>query len=120
MCIRDSVYVALLQRQGLERKYRIEALEGLARIRNTDTLTELLAGMGEVDKKGAASEAVLRDLTPVLLQSKPEALTARRSALAQLASNSQLAITRQMAHAAIITSDGNGDRAWKEAQANSK
>ena len=41
----EFVYVALLQRQGLERKFRIEALEGLAKVRNTDTLTELLAGL---------------------------------------------------------------------------
>src|SRR5437870_3279901 len=58
----EFVFVALLQRKGLERKYRVEALEGLAKIRNTDPLTELLAGMTELDKKGENSEAVLRDL----------------------------------------------------------
>src|SRR5687767_11119280 len=63
----EFVYVALLQRKGLDRKYRIEALEGLAKVRNTDTLTELLVGIGELDKKGEASEAVLRDLLPLLL-----------------------------------------------------
>jgi len=116
----EFVYVALLQRPGLERKYRIEALEGLARIRNTDTLTELLTGLGELDKKGTASEAVLRDLIPILLQSKPEALTTKRSILAQVASNSQLALTRQIAYAAIVTGDGNSDRAWKETQPDPK
>src|SRR5438876_4562187 len=38
----EFVYVALLERKGLERKYRIEALEGLAKIRNTDAVTELI------------------------------------------------------------------------------
>ena len=38
----EFVFVALLQRKGLERKYRVEALEGLTKIRNTDLLTELL------------------------------------------------------------------------------
>src|ERR1051325_8314881 len=40
----EFVYVALLQRKGLDRKYRLEALEGLSRIRQSDVLTELLGG----------------------------------------------------------------------------
>src|SRR5688572_29652412 len=36
----EFVYVALLQRQGLERKYRTEALDGLSKIRGTTRLTE--------------------------------------------------------------------------------
>src|SRR5204862_4175456 len=64
----EFVYVALLQRQGLERKYRLEALSGLARIRNTDSLTELIASLTDLDKKGEASDAVLRDLSAILLQ----------------------------------------------------
>src|SRR6266496_1986874 len=76
----EFVYVALLQRQGLERKYRVEALEGLARIRNTDSLTELIASLTDLDKKGEASVAVLRDLSAILLQLQPEELTAKRAA----------------------------------------
>src|SRR6187402_456402 len=101
----EFVYVALLQRPGLERRYRIEALEGLAKVRNTDTLTELLAGLTELDKKGAAYEAVLRDLSPILLQSKPEALAAKRETLTQLAANPQLALTRQLSYAAMVVAD---------------
>src|SRR6476620_10778237 len=41
----EFVFVALLQRRGLERKYRVEALDGLAKLRNTDPLTELLAAL---------------------------------------------------------------------------
>src|SRR5258708_40259143 len=48
----EFVYVALLQRKGLERKYRVEALDGLAKIRKTDALTELLGGIGELDSTG--------------------------------------------------------------------
>jgi putative heme-binding domain-containing protein len=116
----EFVYIALLQRPGLERKYRIEALEGLANLRNTDPLTELLLGLAELDKKGAASESVLRDLLPLLLQSTPEALIAKRSVLTKLAGDSQLALTRQMAYAVMITGDGSGDRTWKEVESNPK
>ena len=44
----EFVYVALLQRGGVDRKYRVEALEGLAKLRHTDRLTELLAGLVEL------------------------------------------------------------------------
>ena len=115
---REFVFVALLQRAGLERKYRLEALEGLAKLRNTDPLTVLLAGLGELDKKGATSEVVLRDLSPILLQSKSEALTAKRATLTQLATNSQLALTRQIGYAGILTADGAAEPIWKEATPN--
>jgi len=75
----EFVYVALLQRKGLERKYRIEALEGLAKIRNSDTLTELIGGIRELDQKGEESEPVLRDLAALLLQTKAADLAAGRS-----------------------------------------
>jgi putative heme-binding domain-containing protein len=114
----EFVFVALLQRPGLERKYRLEALEGLAKLRNTDVRTELLAGLAALDKKGATSEAVIRDLSPLLLQSKPDPLTANRPALAQLATASQLALTRQIGYAAIINADGSSERIWKESESN--
>jgi putative heme-binding domain-containing protein len=116
----EFVYVALLQRKGLDRKYRIEALEGLGKVRNTDFLTELIAGLGELDKKGEDSEAMLRDLLAILLQSKPEELAAKRAALEKLATNAQLSLTRQIASAALITGDASIERAWNEAESNPK
>lgn len=116
----EFVFVALLQRPGLERKYRIEALEGLATLRATDTLTELLVGLSDLDKKGMTSEVVLRDLSLLLLQSNREALSAKRPALTQLSTASQLGLTRQIAYAAIITGDGSIEPAWKTAGADSK
>ena len=116
----EFVFVALLQRPGLERKYRIEAIDGLAKIRHTDPLTELLTGLGALDKKGPAAEPVLRDLSSILLQSKPEDLAAKRATLEQLATDSQFALTRQIAYAAIITGDGSSDHAWKETTPNPK
>src|SRR2546422_11350012 len=57
----EFVYVALLERKGLDRKYRIEALEGLAKTRNTDTLTELLKGIRNLDPKAENPDLVLAD-----------------------------------------------------------
>ena len=116
----EPVYVALLQRKGLEHKYRVEALEGLAKIRNTDPLTELLAGLCELDRKGEASEAVLRDLVPVLLSSPAERLMAKRVELEKLAGAAQWETTRHIAYAALVTADGSVGRTWKEAATNPK
>lgn len=112
----EFVYVALLKRKGLERKYRLEALEGLAKVRNTDPLTELLAGVRELDQKGEESEPVLRDLTVILLQNEPADLTARRSDLEKLAGEAQLPLARQMAYAALITADGSADKIWPQVE----
>src|SRR6058998_3582207 len=45
----EFVYVALLQRAGLDRKYRLEALDGLATLRHSDRLAELLAALRNLD-----------------------------------------------------------------------
>lgn len=112
----EFVYVALLQRKGLERKHRVEALEGLAKIRNTDSLTELITALTELDKKGEASEPVLRDLLPILVQAKPDELKAKRPALEKLAFESQLPLTRQIGYAALLTSDGSIEKVWTQAE----
>jgi putative heme-binding domain-containing protein len=111
----EFVYVALLQRPGLERKYRQEALEGLAGLRHTDALTELLVAMAELDKKGEDAVSVLRDLSAILLQSKPAVLAAKRASLEQLVAQSQIPLTKQVANAALITADTSIEPRWKAA-----
>ncbi len=113
----EFVFVALLQRKGLERKYRVEALEGLAKVRNTDPLSELIGSLRALDQKGEDSEPVLRDLVVILLQTKPADLAARRSDLEKLAGEAQLPLTRQMAYAALITADGAADKTWPQVEA---
>ncbi|MCL4787356.1 MAG: c-type cytochrome [Verrucomicrobia bacterium] len=115
----EFVYVALLQRPGLERKYRLEALEGLAKLRATDTLTELIGGLVALDKKGTASETVLRDLSAVLLQFKPDELAAKREGLTTLATESEQPLTRQIAWAGLITADPSIEPAWQRVEAES-
>src|SRR5437667_6377687 len=73
----EFVYVALVQRPGLERKYRIEALQGLAAIRHTDPLSELLRTLSELDKKGETMQGALRELSPMILDSKPAELAVK-------------------------------------------
>jgi putative heme-binding domain-containing protein len=114
----EFVYVALLQRKGLDRKYRVEALEGLAKLRNTNPLTELLGALGELDKKGDVSETVLRDLSPILLLTKSDELKSKRPALEKLATEAQLPLARQISFAAMVTGDGGLESAWIRAETN--
>src|SRR5260370_236373 len=75
----EFVYAALLQRKGLDRKYRLEALEGLVKIRHSDLLGELLKGIAELDSKG--DDETLRDSALILLQSRRPDIVAKREQL---------------------------------------
>src|SRR3989440_8770876 len=86
----EFVYVALAQRPGLARKYRIEALQGLATIRQTDPLSELLRALSELDKKRETTQDALHDLLPIVLEFKPAELASKRETLVNLATQSQL------------------------------
>ncbi len=112
----EFVYVALLERKGLDRKYRIEALEGLAKSRNTDTSTELLGGIRELDRKGEESEPVLRDLGSLLLLNKAADLAAKRVDLEKLAGESQLPLTRRIGYAALVTADASAEKIWQQVE----
>jgi putative heme-binding domain-containing protein len=112
----EFVYAALLQRKGLDRKYRIEALEGLAKTRKTGMLSELIGGIAELDKKGEESEPVLRDLASLLLQTKAADLSDKREALEKLADEAQLPLGRQIGYGALVTADGSADKSWQQAE----
>jgi putative heme-binding domain-containing protein len=110
----EFVYVALLEREGLDKKYRLEALDGLAKIRATDNLSELLGAIRELDSKGEEAEPVLRDLASLLLQTKTADLAAKRADLEKLASDAQQALTRQIGFAAWVTADGSAGKVWQQ------
>ena len=109
----EFVYVALLERKGIDRRYRFEALEGVAKIRNSNPVTELIKGLQELDQKGEESEPVLRDLAAILLQNKPGDLDARRGELDKLSGESQLPLSRQIGQAALATADGAVLKTWQ-------
>ena len=115
----EFVYVALLQRAGLDRKYRLEALDGLAKARNTDTLAELINGIAALDKKGEDSAPVLRELATLLLQKTPADLLKKREDLEKLVAESELPLARQAGYAAIVTADGSIDKAWSVVESES-
>jgi putative heme-binding domain-containing protein len=114
----EFVYAALLERKGLDHKYRVEALEGLSKIRKTDSLTELVRGLGELDKKGEEATETIRDLGQMLLRFNLEELAAKRTALETLATKSQMSPTRQIGIAAVVTSEQSFEACWNRAATN--
>lgn len=115
----EFVYVALLQRVGLDRKYRIEALDGLAKARNSSVLAELIRGIADLDKKGDDAVPVIRELAGFLMQRAPADLAGKRADLEKLAGESQVSLSRHAAYAALITADGGIDKSWQAVESES-
>lgn len=115
----EFVYVALLQRAGLDRKYRVEALDGLAKARDTDALAELVKGIGDLDRKGENGLPVLRELATMLLQKSAADLAKKREELEKLAAESESPPARQAGYAALVTADGSIDKVWSSVEAES-
>lgn len=112
----EFVYVALLQRAGLERKYRVEALEGLAKARASDPIAELVRGISELARKGEGSLPVLTELASLLVQKSAADLTPKRAQLESLAAEGALPLARQAGYAALITADAGVEKLWPAAE----
>lgn len=112
----EFVYEAILKRNGLERKHRMEALKGLAEIRKTGVLEELMSGLIDLDAKGDEAIPVLRELGGILLQRKPEELIGKRADLEKVATASEQAISRQIGYAALASGDQAIEKAWELAE----
>ena len=114
----EYVYVALLQRKGIDRKYRLEALEGLAAIRHSDRSAQCLWAITELDKKGEEAVEPLRELGSVFLQSSRAEILGRRTELDSLKSQAQLPLTRQIAFASCLVADASAETSWENAKSN--
>jgi azurin len=100
------VFDAILVRQGIERKFRQEAAEGLATLNKSDPVVEILAGIGKVEPDDGATQ---NDLVGLLLTQKPEALRGQKAKIEALANESQSTSLKEAAYAALIVADGKPD-----------
>ena len=103
----------LLTRKGIDRKYRQEAIEALAKINQSDPVVELLTAIGNVDTE---DKATLRDLVSMLSSQKPAALAAQRQKIEDLAVNSENPTVKQVAYGALAAADGKPEEVWKLAE----
>jgi azurin len=110
----EPVYHELLSRPGVERRYRDEALAGLAAIGGRPPLVELLAAIERVD--GApGSRATTADLVQMLLEQGAGPLAGARVDLERLALAGRNDVVRQGGWIALMKADGGGERAWQVA-----
>ena len=108
----DAVYHAMLERSGVPRENRLEAIEALAKKQNTASLEYLLNRLELLNNSNAPG---LSDLAGILARWDAQALAAQQSKLSSLASKSSSAPVRQAAYAAIIRGSGSIESAWKQA-----
>ncbi len=121
----ETVYQALLSREGVLHQFRLEAAEGLAKINDTDANLELLAAIERLDKSAAPNaESVLADLTHVFLHGEGKNshgagpridFSQYRDALVALATDAKRSVTREVAYSTLISAEKSADRLWSEA-----
>jgi azurin len=104
------VYQAILTRKGVERKFRDEAVDALAKINKSNPVVELLATIGRVDPE---EKGTLRELVGMLMAQKPAELASQREQIEPLAKGAENPIVKQVALAALAAADGKPDAAWK-------
>ena len=110
----EAVYAALLSTPGVEGQYRVAALSGLAKLRKSTEMSELVTALRQVDqKKPADDESVLLDLGHILEQRPASDLKSGYAELEQLAESGRLSITRRLANAALIAADQSVKKSWK-------
>jgi putative heme-binding domain-containing protein len=106
-----GVYLELLFRPGVRDEFRREAIRELARAEKKSELKYLINTIRQRDGEAATEETVAFDMVR-LLTDRAADLPEVRSDLETLATTSRTPITRQLGFAAMITADGNPDKAW--------
>jgi putative heme-binding domain-containing protein len=107
-----AVCLELLFRPGLLDEHRRAALRSLAELDNKPELRVLIDAIRSIaEKKDHRDESVLFDLVRLLSGRSPRDLAAVRGDLEMLATSAKQPIIRQMGFVALLTVDGNADKA---------
>lgn len=111
----ELVFKQLLTRPGVVHQYRHEALMGLAKLNETDMVTELVDVVVSLDESaGEESEQVLTDYVHMFRMTEPAMLKMKRVELARLHRSGKKSVTRQLATAAVIAADGSAENLWNQ------
>jgi putative heme-binding domain-containing protein len=103
----EPVYIAILEREGLEQRWREEAVRGLAKLHDSEPIAELLASIQRVASRGdEASAPVLLDLASMLLSHSKDELSAQLEAITDLQGNEH-ALASQIGFAAGVKVSGD-------------
>ena len=94
------VYEALLTREGLQSRYRHEAISALVELNQTDGITEILSALRGLEQPSATA----RELSHMLLGRKPPELAGARELLEAVIAEWEVAGARAAAYAGLIMS----------------
>lgn len=109
------VFSAILTRAGMAQKDREDALKSLVEINQTDSTTELLATLTELDADDKEQQRVGKQLAGMLLKQPLGELVAKKDSLEE-ATESDSSLLRSVGYAGLITAGESGD-AWAKATA---
>jgi azurin len=104
------VYQAMLTRDGVPEVSRIEALDGMAKLKNSSIPAEAVNAL--TSATGAAAD----DIARILARQPPEELKKLREQVAKLTDSKMPDGTRQAGVAALMLADGGVKSAWTAAQ----
>ena len=110
----ETVFIARLERKGINPQAKEKALAALANLHKTDQATELVAALTRLDEKGNAGAA--EDLGKLLGNIPPKDIAKSRASLGALAGKANQASVRRAGWIALITADNNPTSTWSEAK----
>ncbi len=108
----EAVLQARLERKSYDIGARDSWVTKLARLHQTDKVTEMVAVLKRLDAKSALEPQAASDLGKLLLTSPAEALNKAKPQLAELARAAQQPDVRRVVWAAITVADRRADDVW--------
>ena len=106
----EPVHIAILQRAGLERKWRDEAVAELAKLHQSSRAAELIVAIVRVAKsRDDQRDIAMRNLAEMLLESPRAELEPERERLVELAADDHI-LASQIGLAALVSIDGGIDK----------
>ncbi len=123
----EAVYDALLNRQGIDPKYRKEAIAGLAREHASDLLSEWIAALKKLDREGVVldwnhvekeptdeqTDTVIADFGHLLAEMPADKLAAQRTKLHTIARESKRPHVRSLGYAALVSAGASASEIWE-------
>lgn len=108
------VLLAMLTRPAVKEQTRLEALSGLATLKNSGELDELTEAINYVDRTDAEGAAqVIYDLVLMLTKRDPSELANAREQFETWTRSAKRTITRRIGYVALISVDQSVEPAWE-------
>ncbi|MGY8767455.1 MAG: c-type cytochrome [Pirellulales bacterium] len=108
------VWNAILLRPGIASLEKLQALDAVVKLYESDSVTQLLTAIGELDEDSREEVRVAKQLTEMLLKLPMEGLTAKVDLLLESTSEDNLLLTS--ASFAALLKSGNKDVAVKSSE----